>query len=89
MDKDGCYVQLYFYDKLSSFKLSDMSDPSVRYVRDTRFGCIRRDLESLSLHCLFFFPPVDGDPEDSLAISSLLLSTCKCDVPPLRKDGQS
>jgi hypothetical protein len=32
MDDDGCYVQLYFYDKLSSLKPSDMSDPSVKHV---------------------------------------------------------
>jgi hypothetical protein len=32
MDEHGCYVELYFHDKLSSLKLSDMSDPSVKYV---------------------------------------------------------
>jgi hypothetical protein len=32
MDEYGCYVQLYFYDKLSSLSPSDMSDPSVKYV---------------------------------------------------------
>jgi hypothetical protein len=34
-------VTLLLYDKLSSLNLSDMSDQSVRHVRDTRFGCIR------------------------------------------------
>jgi hypothetical protein len=32
MDEDGCYVELYFYDKLSSLRLSNMSDPSVKHV---------------------------------------------------------
>jgi hypothetical protein len=32
---------------------------------------------TLSLYCLFFSPPVGVDPDDSLAISSLLLPTCK------------
>jgi hypothetical protein len=31
---------LLLYDKLSSLSPSDMSDRSVRHVRDTRFGCI-------------------------------------------------
>jgi hypothetical protein len=32
MDEDRCYVELYFYDKLSSLRLSNMSDPSVEHV---------------------------------------------------------
>jgi hypothetical protein len=77
MDEDKCYEQLYFVDKLSSLRPLDMSDPSLRHVRGTRFGSIRRDPNTLSLHCLFFSPPVGGDPDDSAAISSLLLPTCK------------
>jgi hypothetical protein len=43
MDEDGCYVELYFYDKLSSLILLDMSDPSMKHVRGTRFDFIRRE----------------------------------------------
>jgi hypothetical protein len=75
--EDGCYVQLYFYDKLSNPKPSDMSDSSVRHVWGTRFDCIRRDPNTLSFYCLFFSSPVGGGPDDSLTISSLLLPTCK------------
>jgi hypothetical protein len=32
MDEDGCYVELYFYDKLSSLKPLDMSGPAVKHV---------------------------------------------------------
>jgi hypothetical protein len=32
MDEHRCYVQLYFYDKLSSLEPSDMSASSVRHV---------------------------------------------------------
>jgi hypothetical protein len=32
MDEYEFYVQLYFYDKLSSLKPTDMSDPSVKHV---------------------------------------------------------
>jgi hypothetical protein len=82
---DKCHVQFYFYNKLSSLKLSDMSNPSVRHVRGTRFSCIRCDPE-YTFTPLFISPPplVSGDPDDSptissllLAISSLLLPTCK------------
>jgi hypothetical protein len=45
MDEDRCYVHLYFYDKLSSLKPSDMSDPSVRHFQGIRLGCIKRDPE--------------------------------------------
>jgi hypothetical protein len=34
-------------------------------------------LSTLLLHCLFFSTPIDGDPDDSPTISSLLLPTCK------------
>jgi hypothetical protein len=34
-------------------------------------------LNTVSLYCLFFSPPVSGNPDDSLTISSLLLPTCK------------
>jgi hypothetical protein len=34
-------------------------------------------LNTHPLHCLFFSPPIGGDPDDSLTISSLLLPTCK------------
>jgi hypothetical protein len=54
MDKDGCYVHLYFYDKLSSPKSSDMSDPSEKYIRGIRFSSIRRDLK-YALTPLFIF----------------------------------
>jgi hypothetical protein len=77
MDDDGCYVQLYFYDKLSSLKPSDMSDPSVRHVRGTRFGCIRRDPEYAFTPLFIFLSLVSGDPDDSPTFSSLLLPTCK------------
>jgi hypothetical protein len=43
MDEDGYYVELYFYDKLSSFRPSDMSDPSVKHVWGTRFDSIRHE----------------------------------------------
>jgi hypothetical protein len=106
MDGDGFYVQLYFYDKLSSLKPSDMSAPSMRHVRSTRFGSIRHDPE-YAFTPLFISPPppVDGDPDNSAMIYSLLLSTCKfCEgdsshhqigplpigfVPPLRHHGNS
>jgi hypothetical protein len=32
MDEDGCYVQLFFYDKLSSLKPSDMTKLSMKHV---------------------------------------------------------
>jgi hypothetical protein len=42
MDDDGgCYVELYFYDKLSSLRPSDMSNSSVKHVWGIRFGSIR------------------------------------------------
>jgi hypothetical protein len=43
MDEDGCYVELYFYDKLSSLRSLDMPDPSVKHVRGSRFGFIRHE----------------------------------------------
>jgi hypothetical protein len=43
MDEDGFYVEFYFYNKLSSLRPADMSDPSVKHVRGTRFGSIRRE----------------------------------------------
>jgi hypothetical protein len=43
MDEDGCYVELYFYDKLSSLRPRDMSDPSVKHVQGTRFGSIMHE----------------------------------------------
>jgi hypothetical protein len=43
MDEDGCYVELYFYDKLTSLRPSDMSDLAVKHVRGTRFGSVRRE----------------------------------------------
>jgi hypothetical protein len=52
-----------------------MSDPFMRHAWGTRFGSITPN--TLWLHYLFFSPPVDGDPDDSPAISSLLLPTCK------------
>jgi hypothetical protein len=78
MDEDGCYVQLYFYDKLSSLRSSDMSDPFMRHVRGTRFGYIRRDPEyAFTPLFIFLSPRVGGNTDDSPAISSLLLPTCK------------
>jgi hypothetical protein len=56
MDENVYYVQLYFYDKLSSLRLSDMSDPSVRYVRGTRFGSIRHETCMLLSGDLFPLP---------------------------------
>jgi hypothetical protein len=41
MDENGCYIELYFYNKLSSLRPSDMSNPSVKHVWGTRFGSIR------------------------------------------------
>jgi hypothetical protein len=43
MDENRCYVQLYFYDKLSSLRPSDMSDLSIEHVRDTMFDSIRHE----------------------------------------------
>jgi hypothetical protein len=43
MDDDGCYVQLYFYDKLLSLRPSGMSDSSMKHVRCTKFGSVRRE----------------------------------------------
>jgi hypothetical protein len=43
MDAVGCYVELYFYDKLSSSRPLDMSDSSVKHVRGTKFGSIRHE----------------------------------------------
>jgi hypothetical protein len=42
-DDDGCYIQIYFYDKLSSLGPSDMPDSSVKHVRGNKFGAIRRE----------------------------------------------
>jgi hypothetical protein len=62
-----------------SLRQSYMSDPSVRHVRGTRFGSIRHDPE-YTFTLLFIFlpppPPVGSGPDDSPAISSLLLPTC-------------
>jgi hypothetical protein len=57
MDKNGCYVHLYLYDELSSFRPSDIFDPSVRHVRGTRFGCIRRDPEYAFTPLFIFLSP--------------------------------
>jgi hypothetical protein len=54
MDEDRFYLQLYLYNKLSSLRPSDMSDPSMRYVQDTRFSYIRRDPE-YAFTSLFIF----------------------------------
>jgi hypothetical protein len=43
IDEDGYYVQLFFYDKLSSLIPSSMSNPSMRYVRGIRFSSIRHE----------------------------------------------
>jgi hypothetical protein len=43
MDEDRCYVELYFYEKLSSLRPSDMSDPAIKHVWGTRFGSVRRE----------------------------------------------
>jgi hypothetical protein len=43
MDEYGCYVQLYFYDKLSSLRPSDKSDSSVKHFWGTRFSAIRHE----------------------------------------------
>jgi hypothetical protein len=58
MDEEGCYVHLHFsYDKLSSLRLSNMSERSLRHVRGTRFGCIRRDLEYAFTPLFVFLSP--------------------------------
>jgi hypothetical protein len=43
-DENICYVQLYFYDTLSSLNPSEISDLSVKHVQGTRFGSIRREI---------------------------------------------
>jgi hypothetical protein len=79
MNGDGCYMQLYFSDKLSSLRLLDMSAPSVRHVWDNRFSSIRHDPEYAFTPLIIFLPPppVGGDLDDSTTIYSLLLPTCK------------
>jgi hypothetical protein len=57
MDEDGCYVQFYFYDKLSSLRPSDVSNPSIRHVRGTSFSCIRRDPEYGFTKLFLFLTP--------------------------------
>jgi hypothetical protein len=57
MDENGCYVQIYFYDKLSSLRPSDMSDRSMRHVQDIMFVFIRRDLEYAFIQLFIFCPP--------------------------------
>jgi hypothetical protein len=32
MDEDGCYVELYFYNKLSSLNPSDMSGLPIKHI---------------------------------------------------------
>jgi hypothetical protein len=41
MDEGGCYIDLYFYDKLSSLKSLDMSNQTIKHVWGTRFVTIR------------------------------------------------
>jgi hypothetical protein len=43
MDEDRCYVELYFYNKLSSLKPSNMSGLPIKHIRGTKFGSIRRE----------------------------------------------
>jgi hypothetical protein len=62
MDEDKYYIQLYFYDKLSSLKSSDMSDPSVRHVRGNRFSYIRRDPEYAFTSLFIFLSPSRRKP---------------------------
>jgi hypothetical protein len=57
MNGDGCYMQLYFSDKLSSLGLLDMSAPSVRHVWDNRFSSIRHDPEYAFTPLIIFLPP--------------------------------
>jgi hypothetical protein len=77
MDDDRCYVQLHFYDELSSLRPSDISDPSMRHIRGTRFDCIRREPKYVFTLLFIFLPQVGGDPDDSSTISSLVLPTYK------------
>jgi hypothetical protein len=52
----GCYVQLYLYDKLASLSSLNMFDSSVKHVRGTRFGSIRR--ETCMILCGNLLPPL-------------------------------
>jgi hypothetical protein len=96
---------LFLYDKLSSLGPLDISAPSVRHLQGTIFSTIRRDPNTLSLHCLFFSPLVGGDQYNYTLIYSLVLPNCKVHeedsfrhrigslpigfVPPLRRRGNS
>jgi hypothetical protein len=48
---------LFLYGKLSSLGPLDISAPSMRHLQGTIFSTIRRDPNTLSLHCLFFSLP--------------------------------
>jgi hypothetical protein len=51
MEENRCYVQLSFYEKLSSSKSSDMSEVGIM------FGCIRRDPEYVFTSLFIFLFP--------------------------------